>query len=100
MKYYHTLRHTLYASCQSILGNMCSERTYNTARYKAYENVNAIVLHAQRYKHVHYANCVPPIDPRRIIAFAIDATGRLGPDAKAFLFKRPVVLRPSTVLNF
>ena len=50
-------------------------------------NVNATVLHAQKYKHVHYANCVPPIDPRRIIAFAIDATGRLGPDAKAFLFK-------------
>jgi hypothetical protein len=61
-------------------------KTYNTARYKAYENVNATVLHAQKYKHVHYANCVPPIDPRRIIAFAIDATGRLGPDAKAFLF--------------
>jgi len=62
-------------------------KTYNTARYKAYENVNATVLQAQKYKHVHYANCVPPIDPRRIIAFAIDATGRLGPDAKAFLFK-------------
>ena len=62
-------------------------KTYNTARYKAYQNVNATVLHAQKYKHVHYANCVPPIDPRRIIAFAIDATGRLGPDAKAFLFK-------------
>jgi hypothetical protein len=61
--------------------------SYNTARYKAYENVNATVLEAQKNKHVHYANCVPPIDPRRIIAFAIDATGRLGPEAKAFLFK-------------
>jgi hypothetical protein len=58
-----------------------------TLCYNNLQNVNATVLHAQKYKHDHYANCVPPIDPRRIIAFTIDATGRLGPDAKAFLFK-------------
>jgi hypothetical protein len=73
-------------------------KTYNTARYKAYENVNATVLHAQKYKHVHYANCVPHIDPRCIIA-SLTPQGALTLMLKPS-FLRPVVLRPSAVLNF
>jgi hypothetical protein len=64
-----------------------SSKTYNRNGMHAYSTVNCAALIAQKSKRDHYATAVPPIDPRRIIPFAIEATGRLGPEAKAFLFK-------------
>jgi hypothetical protein len=56
---------------------------------RPYNTVNGAALAGEKKKRVHYAkvSLPAPLDPSRIIPFTIEATGRLGPSALAFLFK-------------
>ena len=56
---------------------------------RAFDTVNAAALAAEKRKRSHYGRvCLPvAIAPSRVIPFAIEATGRLGPSAIACLFQ-------------
>jgi hypothetical protein len=54
---------------------------------QAYEVTNGAAIQAEKLKRQHHATAYPPIHPRRVIPFAIEAAGRLGPSILAFLFK-------------
>jgi hypothetical protein len=64
-----------------------SSKLLNINGLWAYEVTNGAALQAEKLKRQHYATVYPLIHPRRVIPFAIKATGRLGPSALAFLFK-------------
>jgi hypothetical protein len=61
-----------------VIANPAS-KTYNKYGIRAEKKVNCAALIAKKLKREQYATVYPPIDPSRIIPFAIEATGRLGP---------------------
>jgi hypothetical protein len=64
-----------------------STKSLKNHGFRAYEVTNGAAIQAEKLKRQHYATAYPPIQPRLVIPFAIEATGRLGPSALAFLIK-------------
>jgi hypothetical protein len=58
-----------------------SIESLNIHGLRAYGVTNGAAIQAEKLKRQHYSTAYPPIYPRRVITFAIEATGRLGPSA-------------------